>query len=151
ESSIYAYRRFLEPSLLVTNLRPGFDAVEKLVAMTPPWEPSAPDAPDPGDLFFSLYEFRFHVLDQAGRLEVQGVLETTSGDLGLMAFIGRNFLGDPDNFKNTNYTVLGQGTPAGQPPKWSELRNIRLFFKVPTGEHDVIFTTTINAIDQHGV
>jgi hypothetical protein len=45
ETGVFAYRRFLEPALLVKSLQPGFDAVEILFALER--DPPAPPQPVP--------------------------------------------------------------------------------------------------------
>src|SRR5262249_18439732 len=76
ETAIFPYRRFLEASLLIEELRPGFDAIEKLFALSSPdWEPPPPPlppSPDPRKFQFVLFDFQFHVSGNSNRLEVSG-------------------------------------------------------------------------------
>jgi hypothetical protein len=64
ESAVFAYRRFLQPNLLVAALDGGFDACEKYFAWTK-LNASLPPPPDPGDVSFVLFNFNLHVAGAA--------------------------------------------------------------------------------------
>lgn len=70
-SPIFRYRRFLEPSLLLPELKGGFDAIEKLFSFQPPQEPPPPPLPPPlPPPIWVLFNFRFHTGGYAGRCRV---------------------------------------------------------------------------------
>ena len=121
-SLIFRYRRFLEPALLVEELRPGFDAIEKLFALIPPQEPppaDPPAPPDPAKFQFVLFDFAFHVGGESNELRVKGTVRRSNNDVGSeVRLIGvpdpdDTILANPDNFKKVDFTVLGQGVPDG--------------------------------------
>ena len=158
DAAIFQYRRFLEAGLLIEELRPGFDAIERLVALSPPWEPPippVPPAPDPGDLQFELFDFQFKVPDngQSGHMEVKGSLVKKDGtSIALHGASGSDLLAEPDNFSNLGYVVPGQGIPAGDAPTWGSLRYLRLDFAAihQSDKHDVTVTIDAKATDVHG-
>jgi hypothetical protein len=161
ETAIFTYRRFLEASLLIEELRPGFDAIEKLFALSSPdWEPPPPPpppSPDPRKFQFVLFDFQFHVGGNSNRLEVSGSIRKTNNDkmseVKLIGVVDPNpdFLANPNNFKKVDFTVLGQGAPDGE-VTWENAGFVFLHLKNnEDGDDACINILEIKATDANGV
>jgi hypothetical protein len=150
---IFQYRRFLEAALLIEELRPGFDAIEKLFALTQPWaEPPIPDPPNPKQFPLVLFDFEFHTYGQTGHCEAKGFVGKDSNPQSkLLGAGGSETLAEPDLFKNVDFTVIGQGVPVGGSVLWEDAVFILLNFRATKDSKgnvdDATFTISVKATD----
>ncbi|WP_243358735.1 hypothetical protein [Fundidesulfovibrio terrae] len=120
DASVFAYRRFLEPVLLLASLESGFDAIELLFALEQEGPPPPP--PQPGDLQFSLFRFLFH----CGEVTCNGVASVDIADHKMANPVSlKNFSGITElawDFDRANSGSLeGQGIPANGPMAWRDI------------------------------
>jgi len=152
ETAVFAYRRFLEPTLLVKALQPGFDAVEILFALER--DPPPPPQPSPADLAFNLFRIIFHCGGITCPANVQvdvGRSDNPTVKKALRAADGNVTLGDGSRFDKANgSSVEVQGIPDGGSITWKELG----FFEIsvfPTADPAGYTELDVNLIEVKGI
>lgn len=152
ETAVFAYRRFLEPTLLVKALQPGFDAVEILFALER--DPPPPPQPSPADLAFNLFRIIFHCGGITCPANVQvdvGRPDNASIKKPLRAADGDVSLGDGSRFDQANgSSVEVQGIPDGASISWKEIG----FFEIsvfPTPDKAKETELDVNLIEVKGI
>ncbi|MEP7298392.1 MAG: hypothetical protein ABI702_19585 [Burkholderiales bacterium] len=147
-SPIFRYRRFLEPALLLPELKGGFDAIEKLFSFQPPQEPPPPPPPPaPPPPNWVLFNFRFRTGGVSGRCRVTAHIRDSQ--FGVLSEVpvqaldgsspddpsgGKGTLADVGAFDANDRTIDAQGI-AGSGISWDHAGFVIFAFE-PQG-HDV--------------
>jgi hypothetical protein len=152
ENSVFAYRRFMEPALLIKSLQPGFDIVETLFALER--DPPPPPVSSLGDLAFNLFRVIFHCGGQTCPATVQ--IDVAQGDnpaikKPLRGADGNVRIGDANRFDQANgSSVEIQGIPDGGSIAWKDIG----FFEIsvyPTKDPAGQTKLNVNLIEVRGI